>query len=918
LWRNVLIGRSDEIAQCSRLLEQVREGMSGAVVLRGEAGIGKTALLNATAEAAGDLSVMRLGGVESEMQLGYAALHRLLVPYLPRLANLPEPQRRALESAFGLSSMAPADQFMVGLASLSVLGDAARDDPLLILVDDAQWLDHESVSALVFVARRLHADPMAFVFAARETMETNAVFEGIPELRLAGLPEDSARRLLASSVAVPVNHQVAGRIVAITRGNPLALLELSGELSSDHLMDRAPLPDPLPIGQLIEARFLRQVRLLPAETQMILLVAAANPDADPDTLWRAAEVLGIPGSAVEPAETDGLLALNPRVEFRHPLVRSAVYGGASEDDRRRVHQALADVTDAERDPDRRALHMASAASGPDEALAFALEQSAAAARARGGYAAESAFLVRSASLTPDPQQEASRILLAAQAAFLAGNHHHSESMLRQARTHLVAPIDRAQAQRLDGQLRFPLGQPHLGSAPLLEAARAFEDIDRSLSHHALLDAFVAYAVSGSFTEGTTPIEMAQAALASLRAQSTPPTAADTLLRGVAQRYTSDFSEAVPAMRDALRAHAVMSFEEMNRWTLLAGVIAIELWDESELRNTMGRLEHAARAQGALSGLRTGLTGLATIETRAGRFEAARGKYSELQDVAKAIGLYSEFYAIQDVDLLAWQGDAGVRAKVAELTEGAIAFRTATLHHFAQLAVSVLDIAQGRYADALAVAESITETDSVGWGSQGLPIVVEAAIRCGNRDAADRALAPLAERATASATPWGLGLLARCRAMMADTSTAEELYRESVDHLAKTSWLTEIAWTHLAYGEWLRRQKRRTEARERLRQAFDMFDEMGAKAFAERARVELLATGEQARPRRVEAASGLTSRELQVAQLAAQRATSREIAGQLFISANTVDYHLRKVFQKLGVSSRRDLAELLPEGESLRV
>jgi len=886
--------------------------MSGALVLRGEAGIGKTALLNSMVEAAGDLSVVRLEGIESEMQLGYAALHRLLLPYLSRLEHLPEPQRDALQSAFGLTSLAPADRFLVGLAALSLLGDVAQVDPLLIVVDDAQWLDRESVATLVFVARRLHADRIALVFAARESLEIGAVFQGVPELGVRGLDDESARHLLTASVTAPVSYQVAGRIIAVTRGNPLALKELSSELTSDHLIEHALLPDPLPIGELIEARFLRQVRQLPDETQTILLAAAADPNGDPDTLWRTAEVLGLSAAAVAPASDSGLLVLDPRVEFRHPLVRSAVYGGATAADRRRIHHALAAVMDVERDPDRRAMHMALGAVGPDEDLAAALEQSAAQARARGGYIAESSFLVRSASLTPDRQRQAGRLLLAAHAAFLAGNAGYSESLLDQARPHLGGSVEKAQSQRLDGWLRHPLGQSRLAPSLLLGAARAFGPIDQVLSHHSLIEAFMGCGISLQFTEGTSGAEIAQTALKSLSAQSTPTTSADLLLKGVALRYAGSYADAVPAMREALRAYATMSFEELTRWTALGAPLANELWDDVGLRSTLERLENAARSLGALSALQVVLIGLAAIEVRAGRFMAARERYSELQDVSLAIGDYLEHYAMFDVDLLSWQGDKHARSKAAQLVEFGTAFRAAAPIHYANLSLSIFDLAEGRYEKALAAAQSVADKDAMGYSCQALPTVVEAAMRCNDREAATGALACLAEQATSSGTPWALGLLARGRALMADGSSAEALYYEALDHLGKTPWRTEVARTHLLYGEWLRRQRRRTEAREQLRRAYEMFDTMGARAFAERARVELLATGERARPRRAETAHDLTPRELQIARLAAQRGTSREIASQLFISANTVDYHLRKVFQKFGISSRREIAGLLPD------
>ena len=907
----MLIGRTEELEKLKALLEQVRGGMSGAVVLRGEAGIGKTALLNAVVESAGDLLIVRLEGIESEMQLGYAALHRLLLPYLSRLDHLPEPQRDALNSAFGLTAVAPADRFMVGLATLSLLGEVAKVDPVLIVVDDAQWLDHESVATLVFVARRLHADRIGFLFAARDSPEIGATFQGITELWIAGLGEDSARDLLTASVTGPVSFQVAGRIIAVTRGNPLALQELSNELSSEHLMDRSPLPDPLPIGELIEARFLRQVRQLPAETQMTLLVAAADPDGDPDTVRRAAEALGLPATALEPAEKCGLLTSKRRIEFRHPLIRSAVYGGAPPAERRRVHRALAGVIDVERDPDRKALHLASAALGPDEEVAAALEQSATHARARGGYIAESSFLVRSASLSPDLQRQAHRLLAAAHAAFLVGNAGYSESLLGQARLNLVDPIERAQAKRLEGHLRFM--EPRLAASLLLEAAREFENVDRDLSHRSLIEAFQV-GVVGRLTERTIGLEIAQAALESLSAQSTPPMTADIVLRGFAMHYAGTYTDAVPAMREAIRAQAAMSFEETNQWSFIGTVMANELWDEEGAKSTVEQLERASRAHGALPNLQRALFGMAIIDRRAGRFLAARARYSELHEVTLTIGDHVELYDLFDVDLLAWQGDDRARSKAAELAEGGTASGVSSLIDSSNMSLSILDLAEGDYEAALVAAQSVTKRDALGWGCEALPLVVEAGVRCDNRESATDALASLAERATASGTPWALGLLARSRALVADGTGAATLYDEALDHLGETSLRTEVARTNLLYGEWLRRQKRRTEAREQLRRAYEMFDSMGAKPFAERARIELLATGERARSRRPETSHDLTSRELQVARLAAQRATSREIAGQLFISANTVDYHLRKV-QKLGITSKRDLPGMLPGHET---
>jgi len=892
--------------------------MSGALVLRGEAGVGKTALLKSTVGEAAGFSVIQIEGIESEMPLGYAALHRLLRPYMDRVERLPEPQRLALHSAFGLASRAPADRFLVSLAALTVLCDVACDAPLLVVVDDAQWLDYESVAALVFVARRLDADRIALIFAVRDTLDLVATFQGIPALHMHGLDEHFAIDLLATSVSVPVSYGVAKRITAATRGNPLALVELSGELTSAHLADQAPLPDPLPIGDLIQARFLRQVSQLPDDAQLLLLVAAAESAGDPDTLRRAADVLGLSSVAVERALDSGLLLIEPRIEFRHPLVRSAVYAGADAEHRRRVHRALAAVADVEQDADRRAMHMAAVALGPDEDLAAALERSAIQARARGGYIAESSFLVRAASLTPDPQAKAGRLLAAALAAFFAGNAAYSDSLLREALPDLTDPIERAQAQRLDGRLRLPLGQPQLGPALLLGAAKAFEPIDRRLCHQSLLDALQSSEASMHFTEGTTISEIAATALVSLRQQTTPAAPADIMLKGVAMRYGGSYLDAVPAMRDAVDIQSAMSFEELNRWTMLGPELAHDLWDEVKLRAMLERLEHAARVQGSLSALQVALLSLAAVEIRSGRFLAARERYAELHDVTLTINGTLEVYDLLDIELLAWQGDERTRTKAAELEAGGNAFCTGSIIVLGNLALSTFELGVGQYEKALAAARFVVDADSMGWSGQALAAVVEAAVRCGDDEACASALAQLTDRAEASGTPWALGLLERCRALTAEPPSAEFHYREALGWFARTALLAEVARTHLVYGEWLRRQKRRSEAREQLSQAYEMFDAMGARAFAERARVELLATGQRARARRPDTAYDLTSRELQIARLASQRATSREIASQLFISTNTVDYHLRKVFQKLGISSRRELAELLKEETGSRM
>jgi len=912
----VVVGRVEELAALHAVVDAARGGLSGTLLLRGEPGIGKTCLLDSIADSAGDLQVARIEGIESEMQLGYAALHRLLRPFLDKLEVLPGPQRDALGSAFGLTSTPAADLFMVGLAALTLLADAATKTPLVIVVDDAQWLDNDSIAALVFVARRLHADQIALIFAVRDAPEVAGQFKGLPDLQLVGLDELAARTFLRSIVNGPITFQVAGRIIEATGANPLALMELSGELTAEHLLEVSALPDPLPTGRLIEERFLRQIRLLPSATQLLLLIIAADTNTDPFELRRAAEELSISIDATEPAEVAGLLRVHPDVEFRHPLIRSAVYFGAPVSDRRRVHSALASAIASDSDVDRRTSHLALAAPGPDEDIAQQLEHCAIQARSRGGYMAETSFLVRSSEMTPDTARRGERLLAATECARLTGNTQYAQSLLENARKYLSGPRQSALAQRQEALLGTALGENASAPALLLSAAEGIDPYDQKLSREILLEALEAYSISAHLTLATTGPDIAAAASKALQVQETPPTTSDLQLKGLAILIGDNYAEAVTPLREAEAASYADELRGDNRNDFTTrSLSAIELYDGQMWQQALTQLAKSARRRGALFDLQKILLGLASYETRAGQFAAAESFYDDLQDVTIAVGGFPEFYALLNVELLSWQGDEE-RTRVATQALFDISSQMSGQGpgiFMSQLALARLHLAQGRYEEALVLTQAVADANCPGWSCQAFSDLIEASSRTDERAAGLSILDLLNQRATACGTAWALGLAARSAAVM-EVGDPETLYEDAVAHLSSTPWTTEVARTHLVYGEWLRRQKRRVDARQQLRTAFEMFDTMGARAFGERARIELLATGERSRSRQIDATHDLTNRELQVARLAAGRATSREIAAQLFISVHTVEYHLRKVFQKFGITSRRDLSSHLPVEE----
>lgn len=890
------------------MLDAARAGRSQVLVLRGEAGIGKTALMDYLAGAATDFQVIRAAGVESDMELAFAGLQQLCAPLIDQAGLLPEPQREALAIAFGTSSGAAPDRFLVGLAVLGLLAGVAGRKPLLCLVDDAQWLDRVSVQALGFVARRLLAEPVVLVCALREPVEG---LTGLPKLMLRGLAESDARALLESALPGRIDARVADRMVAETHGNPLALVELPRGLSAAELAGGYYRPDVVPVAGQIESHYLARIRALPDATQRLMLIAAAEPLGDATLLPAAARALGLAATAMAPAEEAGLIEVGARVRFRHPLVRSAIYRAAGLQDRRDAHRALAQATDPEHDPDRRAWHRALAAAGPDEAVAVELGRCADRAAQRGGAAAAAAFLARAAELSPEPLRRGSRALDAAEAKIAVAEFDVAGELLAVAELAPLDELQRARLARMRAQLAFTRGRGS-GHAPTIldsvhqffRAASHLESLDAEMAQQTLLEAVSAamYAgrAFGDHVRGHTAAALAAGS------QNLPHRPADLLLRAL----TTRISAGVQAGRAPLRA-AVAALTPQT-WSWQAFPVGYEaavhdLWDDESWYRIATDAVRVATDTGALAMLPTALATRAGVHVLSGEFAAARALIADAEALSAAAGHTPVRY--HALVLAAWTGDeAEATALIEAAARSGAARGEGRIIALIGYASAVLYNGLGRYRPACEKLRHALEYEDLGLYGMNLAELVEAAVRAGEPELAAQALAQLQDRATVSGTDWGLGVLARSCALVHDGPTAEEHYREAVERLGRTRIAVDLARAHLLYGEWLRREKRRTDARAALRIAHDMFSGFGAQAFAQRSRRELLALGDKAGPRTAAAGEVLTPQEGQIADLAAAGLTNVEIAAQLFISAHTVEWHLRKVFAKLGIRSRRELRD----------
>lgn len=913
-----LFGRHSECAILTTMVTAARSGDSQVLVLRGGPGVGKSALLDYVADGAGTARIARANGVQSEMELVFAGLHELCLPFLDRLDRLPTPQRDALGTAFGLVEGPPPDRFLVGLAVLSLLDDAAEGESLVCLIDDVHWIDRASTQVLTFVARRLRAESIAMVFATRQT-QGDVAMPGLPGLTVTGLDNIAALDLLSSVVTGPFDQRVGERIVAETRGNPLALLEYPrGQTTADLAFGFGINPS-MPIANRVEQDFVRRLETLAADTRTLLLIGAAEPVGDPRLLWGAADRLGLDAAAATTAAAAGLVEVGRGLRFRHPLVRSAVYRSAPLEERQAVHRVLAEVTDPALDPDRHAWHRANGSPGFNEDIAAELERSAGRAGARGGLASSAAFRERAAQLTPDPARRAQRQLEAAQSRHWAGDIDVSLQLLASAQEGLLTDLDHARANLLHAQIVSVQSRGRDTSALLVEAARRLETLDPTLARETYLDAFsAAFSESGTNSEGGGIEHVAEAVRAARWGEAADESsrANDLLLKGLTLCATEGCASGAPTLKRALTSFREQreTDETPPRWLWLACRVARALADDASWHDLADQQVWWARQSGALSLLPIALNEQFEVHLANGQITAATASASELDAVVDATE--TTMHTSSSLWLTMWQGREAESLELIDATPQAELTRGEGLRPIkTDWAVAVLYIGLGRYDEALKYAErALEQPEQLGLANWVTPDVIEAAVRSGNPSRAEAPMMRLNEICRASGTDWALGLEARSRALLSAGSTAESLYREAIDRLAGTRVDVALARARLLYGEWLRRENRRVDAREQLRAAYQQFTDMGAEGFADRASRELHATGETVRKRNTGARVELTSQETHIARLASDGATNVEIGASMFISPRTVEWHMRKIFVKLDITSRRQLRDAHLDGE----
>lgn len=944
------VGRSADRERLAAVLARLRAGLSAALVVSGDAGIGKTQLLQQVMREAGGLQTIMMSGYESEVRLGFAALHRLVSPFLGVLPDLPEPQREALATAFGLAAGPPPNRFLVGLATMTLLEQAAQKRPLLWVIDDVQWVDQDTVDALAFVARRLDAEGVGLIFGLRGSAGGLPGFSGIPEHHLPPMSEEDMRSLLSTAARTPPAPDVATRLITESEGNPLALLEYAASLSPERLAGAAALPPALPVSQRLSAGFAAQIKRLPGPTRRMLLVLAAAGADDAGAVSEACAQLGLRPGAAEPAVRESIISAQPRLLFRHPIIRSVVYENAGTSARRRVHALLAQIAEDRGFPDAAAWHRACATSGPDEAVAEQLERTAARARNRGGYAAEATYLTLAAQRSVAGTEDYSRRLLAAALAHvIAGNRAQAERLLDGYDVNGSAGA-RVEAERVRAIILSYDSRTADAAALLVNAAINLPPAEFDLARHILCNALRAvmepyvrhrqltaakhdfagdsadrvpgaavispvFAVENGprhYTPGMTLREVAEAFLSRPRPPGREPTPFDLIYEGMATRCAAGYRPAATMLQEGLRQLARdPGFATARSLLLLSWLAAEDLLDDEFEATTLAQMTASNRAQGALPSAWIGLAELANTETRHGNFDTAQAMFDEATSIAVAIGGDSQQVWPTLVELRVWQGREAEARSMADalIRGGGQERRNGSGANFGLLALTVLELSLRRYTQALEHASRVARDDPPGHGTRILPDLAEAAVRTGDEALAGRTLDELTARAAVATTPWATGVLARTRALVHGTSSeAEPHFQEALRLLNPTALRTETARTHLLYGEWLRRRKRRADAREQLNISLSAFTAMGATAFAQRAALELAATGAKPVVTSTTQRSALTPQERHVAELAAQGMTNSEISEQLFISDSTVDYHLSKVFRKLEITSRRRLKD----------
>jgi DNA-binding CsgD family transcriptional regulator len=919
---SMLFGRDAERSQIAALLDDARSGRSGVLVIRGEAGVGKSALLEHTGLRASGMKVLTGCGIESEAQLPYAGLHQILRPVLDRLERLAAPQRRALRAALGLEDGVGDEWFLVSLAVLSLLSDAAEDRPLLCLVDDAHWLDDASAESLVFAARRLQEEGVAMVFAARDGETRRFDAPGLPEIRLSGLDLDSAGALLDRHADVALSPAARERLVDGTGGNPLALLELSSALSEPELAGVEPMLQPLPVGARIERAFASQIERLSKPTQSLLLVAAADDSGGAATVLAASARLGADFAALDAAEQAGLVRLKgARLEFRHPLIRSVVYHTAPSSRRRAAHEALADVLEGEAGADRRAWHRAAASLAPDAAVAAELEQAARRAHRRSGFIPASLAFERASALTPDERHRVRLLMGAVEGAWFGGRSERALMLLEQARSVAADAIERAEIDRRRGLIEISTGVPADACEILIRGATAMGEVEADTALYMLSLACLAAAYGGdggavpAIAELATGLPSTDGPLARFLASFLAGTGAF-----FAEAYDDASASLGAAIEQADEADAQGSPQFLGL-LLLAGGAGLFLGDDRAADRLNRRLVNRARDNGALTLLTEALPRLALTQVAGGEWSLAAAGLTEGVQLARQTGQHqvvAHMLAVLALVAGLRGDDDACRSLVAESTELAAARRLVHVSQTARWALLVLDLGHGRPDEAHLRAREISELPIALWAA---PDRIEAAIRAGDAEAAHAWLARLDAWARSSEAPWACSAALRCHAQLADDPVeAGRLFASAMASPGVSARPYERARTELAFGEHLRRSRRRVEAREHLRAALEGFERLGAALWVERAREELRASGQTARRREPSTREDLTQQELQIARLVAQGLSNREVAAQLFLSPRTIDFHLRNVFRKLGLTSRMQLVQLDftgPEADAAR-
>ncbi|OKI54660.1 helix-turn-helix transcriptional regulator [Micromonospora sp. CB01531] len=905
-----LVGRLTECEQLDRLASEVLTGASRVLVLRSEPGMGKSALLGYLSQRVADWQVVSAVGAESEMELAYSGLHQLCAPLLDHLDELPTEQREAMATVFGLGNGPVPDRFLVGLGTLTLMAQAAEQRPLACIVDDAQWLDQASAQVLAFVARRLVAERVALVCAAR-TGAGDSVLTGLPELPVYGLSDRDARPLLLDNLHGPLDAAVIDQIVAESHGNPLALLELPRAWRETDLAGGFGLPgDSQAIAGKIERSYARRLELLPAETQLLTLVVAADPVGDPALIRRAADALSVTMAAMEPAVDAGIIRVHDRVEFAHPLARSSVYRAAATADRRRAHQVLAEVIDAQADPDRRAWHRARATDIPDEDVAAELELSADRAAARAGLAAAAAFLTRAAELTPLRAAQTRRALAAASANVQAGAFGTVQSMLTIAESGPIDQLQRAQIELVRAQLAFGSGRGEEAMLLMLAAARRLQPLSLELARQTYLDAFSAAQFAGRLEEGVGTAEVARAAQSAALPPDAERTAGDLLLDAFIA-ITVDHADAVPRGREALAALLgdTDPARDTLRWLWQGCVLALELWDDESAYILSERHLQRARKTGALTELPLALGSHTPVLVFSGELAAAASLAEEARSVLGSAGIAEAPYGA--LILGAWRGQVRETKDLIDVTKRAATSRGEGIGvAICEYSRAVLYNGLGQYDEAFEAArDACADPKEMVAHNWAMAELIESAVRTGRADLAQETLTRLTRKAQACRTDWALGIEARSQALLNDED-AEPKFREAIERLGRARVRAELARAHLLYGEWLRRAKRRIDAREELTKAEEMFAAMGMEGFAQRARRELLATGATPRKRTVDTTNELTAQEALVARLARDGMSNPQIGGHLFLSTRTVEWHLSKIFAKLRITSRRQLRQAL--------